>query len=290
MLRIADSSSTVILYDSIFEPASVTKFNRSKNQTIFHDVTNRYDYNQSESRKWFGADSQKEYEDRLKFGWGEGVDKLREIATKEIQPTSLRKKRVRADQGDELDIHAVYRGDLSKAWSKTKRQHKLGGMRSIALVCNLSCNAGEDAKNLFYRGASVLKLAEALSEAGYSVAIYGATASSDVGSTHFKMVQVVEIKAEDHALDTSTLASLIAMPAYKRVKLHGAMLEECDRRNVDAHAGLGSNASDLIVKEIKKLPISDNAFIQPEVNSKESAERWIDSVMSKIEPQQFEGV
>ena len=35
MLRIADNKNTVILYDSIFEPASVTKFNRSKNKDIF---------------------------------------------------------------------------------------------------------------------------------------------------------------------------------------------------------------------------------------------------------------
>ena len=288
MLRIADNKNTVILYDSIFEPASVTKFNRSKNKDIFTNVTDRYGYSLSESRKWFGADSQKQYEDRLIHGWGDGVDKLREIATKEIQPTSLRKKRIRSDQGDELDIHAVYRGDLSRAWSKTKRQHKLGGMRSIALVCNLSCSADEDAKNLFFRGASVLKLTEALSEAGYSVAIYAATGSSGVGDG-FNFVQVVEIKSEDHSLDVSSLASLIAMPAYKRVKLHGAMLEECDRRDVDAHGGLGSNNSRLIAEQIKNLPISENAFIQPEVNSKESAERWIDSVMAQIEPQQFEG-
>ena len=288
MLRIADNKNTVILYDSIFEPASVTKFNRSKNKDIFTNVTDRYGYSLSESRKWFGADSQKQYEDRLIHGWGDGVDKLREIATKEIQPTSLRKKRIRSDQGDELDIHAVYRGDLSRAWSKTKRQHKLGGMRSIALVCNLSCSADEDAKNLFFRGASVLKLTEALSEAGYSVAIYAATGSSGVGDG-FNFVQVVEIKSEDHSLDVSSLASLIAMPAYKRVKLHGAMLEECDRRDVDAHGGLGSNNSSLIAEQIKNLPISENAFIQPEVNSKESAERWIDSVMAQIEPQQFEG-
>ena len=291
MLRIADSRNTVILYDSVFEPAKVksTEFEISRNKEIYDDVTNRYHYKESDAREWFGADSQSQYEDRLIHGWGAGVDKLREIATKEIQPTSLRKKRTRSDQGDELDIHAVYRGDLSKAWSKTKRQHKLGGMRSIALVCNLSCHAGEDAKNLFFRGASVLKLTEALSEAGYSVAIYAATGSSGVGTSDFNFVQVVEIKSEDHALDVSSLASLIAMPAYKRVKLHGAMLEECERRNVAGHSGLGTNASSLIADQIKKLPISENAFVQPEVNSKESAERWIDSVMAQIEPQQFEG-
>ena len=288
MLRIADSRNTVILYDSIFEPAKVTEFEISKNKDIFDEVTNRYHYSGSDARKWFGADSQSQYEDRLVHGWGAGVDQLREIATKEIKPTSLRKKRIRSDQGDELDIHAVYRGDLSRAWSKSKRQHKLGGMRSIALVCNLSCSAGEDAKNLFFRGASVLKLTEALSEAGYSVAIYAATGSSGVGDG-FNFVQVVEIKSEDHALDVSSLASLIAMPAYKRVKLHGAMLEECERRNVAGHYGLGNNNSSLIADQIKNLPISENAFIQPEVNSKESAERWIDLVMAQIEPQQFEG-
>jgi hypothetical protein len=290
MLRIADAKSTVVLYDSIFEPAQSTDFNLTHNKDIFNSVTKRYEYSRSEAQQWFGADSQNQYEDRLKHGWGEGVDKLREIATKEIQPTSLRKKRTRSDQGDELDIHAVYRGDLSRAWSKSKRQHKLGGMRSIALVCNLSCSWKVNASDLFFRGASVLKLCEALCEAGYSVSIYGATGAIKIGrSNEFSMAQFVEIKSEDHALDTSALASLIAMPAYKRVSLHGGMIEEADLRGVQIDGGLGSNSSELIATAIKKLPISENAFIQSEVNSKESAERWIDSVMAQIEPQQFEG-
>ena len=290
MLRIADKKSTVVLYDSVFEPAKSTKFDLSHNKEIFDSVTNRHHYDQSDALRWFGANSQSQYEDRLKHGWGEGVDKLREIATKEIQPTSLRRKRIRGDQGDELDIHAVYRGDLSRAWTKTKRQHKLGGMRSISLVCNLSCNCKANAEDLFFRGASVLKLTEALSEAGYSVAIYGGTGAEKIGDANFKMAQFVEIKAEDHALDVSALASLIAMPAYKRISLHGGMIEEADLRGTRIDSGLGSNSSEFMTQAVKQLPISQNAFIQPEVNSKQSAEAWIDSVMAQIEPQQFEGV
>lgn len=291
MLRIADKKSTVILYDSVFEPNASPKFDNQANEALFNSVTKRYHYAGNDAQRWFGADSQEQYEDRLKHGWGEGVDKLREIATKEIQPTSLRKKRIRGDQGDELDIHAVYRGDLSRAWSKSKRQHKLGGMRSIALVCNLSCAANEDAKKLFYRGASVLKLAEALSEAGYSVSIYGGAGSTDVGNSHshVSLAQFVEIKAEDHALDVSSLASLIAMPAYKRVQFHGGLIVESDLRGMACRDGLGSNSTQTMVDGIKKLPISENAFVQPEINTKESAEAWIDSVMAQIEPQQFDG-
>jgi hypothetical protein len=292
MLRIADKKSTVILYDSVFEPNASPKFDSQANEHLFNSVTKRYSWDKEDSQRWFGADSQAQYEDRLAHGWGEGVDKLREIATKEIQPTSLRKKRVRGDQGDELDIHAVYRGDLSRAWTKSKRQNKLGGMRSIALVCNLSCNAGENASKLFYRGASVLKLAEALSEAGYSVSIYGGAGSCDIGRNNsgVSLAQFVEIKAEDHALDVSSLASLIAMPAYKRVQFHGGLVVESDLRGMECRDGLGSNSTATMVEGIKKLPISENAFVQPEVNTKESAEAWIDSVMAQIEPKQFEEI
>lgn len=291
MLRISDKKSTVVLYDSIFEPNASPKFDSQANENLFDSVTKRHHYSQSDSLRWFGADSQAQYEDRLKHGWGEGVDKLREIATKEIQPTSLRKRRIRADQGDELDIHAIYRGDLSKAWTKTKRQSRSGGIRSVALICNLSCNAGENANKLFYRGASVLKLAEALSEAGYSVAIYGGAGSDDIGrdNSRVSFAQFVEIKAEDQPLDTSSLASLIAMPAYKRIQFHGALVQEADLRGMECRDGLASNSTSVMVEGVKKLPISENAFVQPEVNSKESAERWIDSVMAQIEPQQFEG-
>jgi hypothetical protein len=276
------------LYDSIFEPNASPSFNISSNAKLFDSITKRYNYSSKSSLQWFGAESQYQYEDRLKHGWGEGVDKLREIATKEIQPTSLRKRRFRADQGDELDIHAVYRGDLSKAWTKTKRQKRTGGIRSVALVCNLSCSANEDASKLFYRGASVLKLAEALTEAGYSVAIYGGAGSDHIGKDNsgVSFAQFVEIKAEDQPLDCSALASLIAMPAYKRVQLHGALIQESDLRGMTCREGLACNSTFAFQEGVKKLPISENAFIQPEVNSKYSAEDWIDSVMAQIEPEQ----
>jgi hypothetical protein len=288
MLRIQDKKSTVILYDSLFEAGAMSEFNNDSNRDLHETVMHRYERQGDEAQSWFGAPSQHEFDARLSNGWSEGVDKLRELATKEIQPTSLRRKRIKGDQGDELDIHAIYRGNFSQAWSKTKRMQKLGGSRSVTLVCNLSCAWNVDANELFFRGASVLKLAEALTNSGYNVAIYGADGTDKCSiKENVSITQFVEIKAEDYALDVSSLASLIAMPGYKRTRLHAGVVEECERRGIVSKDALGQANAELLAEAIKVLPISQNAFIQGKVNSKESAEAWIDSVMMTLQPEQF---
>jgi hypothetical protein len=143
------------------------------------------------------------------------------------------------------------------------------------------------AEKLFYRGASVLKLTEALVEAGYNVAIYGSCATKSIDkSQKVHAIQFVEIKSFDAPLDISNLASLVALPAYKRVSFHIGMVEECEKRglNVDGGLGLPQNQN-MLQTGVSMLGLFEDCFIQPNVNSKESAEQWIDEVMSKIEGQ-----
>lgn len=288
MLRIADKTSTVFLYDSIGEiDLKQVPTNIESNTKLFNSIVDRHDYDEYESNRWFGAPSQAEAEKRMRFGWAEGADRLQEIATKQIEFKSLRRRRFKSDQGDELDIHAVYRGDLSTCWTSTKRLNRSGGKRSISLISDISCHAGERSDELFWAGAAVLKLAETLSESGYSVAIYGASGTCKIGDgkTKLEIANFVELKSEDAPLDVSNLASIIAMPAYKRIHIHGAMVKEADDRNFKCDAGLGIPSHELIGESVHKLPIPQNAFVQPKVRNKQQAEEWIDSVLNQIQPQ-----
>jgi hypothetical protein len=172
---------------------------------------------------------------------------------------------------------------LSRAWTKTKKQAKAGTSRSISLICNLSCSHSVTSDKLFWRGASVLKLADVLTQAGYNVSIYGATGTDVHGKS--ELFQFIEIKAEDQPLDISNLASLVAMPGFKRTKFHSGNVYEADRLGDVCPSGLGVplNRFD---KAIAMLPISQNYFTQGDINDKSSAETWIDQVMAKIESQE----
>lgn len=268
-----------VMYDTASEPGSVQ-------MTRPHNVAKRADIMDRESRsehQWLGCDTMDELDRRLRFGWSDGADKLRTIATKEIKPASIRRRRERSDQGDELDMQAVWRGDISRAWTRTRRQTRTGA-RSVSLICNVSCSYAAKADDLFWRGASALKLAEELSLAGYSVAIYAATGSHGMDADYsLGAAQFLEIKAEDAPLDVSSLAAIVAMPGFKRTRMHTGSVEICDREGLDCNNGLGSPRSEYIAKAIPMLPIPQSAFIQPEVNSREEAEAWIDLVLGQIE-------
>lgn len=283
MIEVRSGKNVAVLYESISEVGTGECSREYNNGRVRDSMSGLTGTGKDEAERWLGAPSIDEFEHRLKFGWGEGADRLRDLATKEIDPVSLRRRRYRTDQGDELDIQAVYRGDLSRAWTRTRRETRTGS-RSISIICNLSCSWIEDAKNLFWRGASALKLVEALSQAGYSVAVYGATGTENFcDSGECNLAQFVEIKREDEPLDVSSLAALVAMPGFKRTRFHAGITFAADRIGKDVEEGLGSTCPENIGKMIPLIPIPQNAIIQPEVNSKEQAEEWIDAALAQAQ-------
>ena len=290
MLRIADKKFTSVLYDNLFESSS---YDCTINKVLKGTVTNRHHYSKDESQEWFGFDSQAIAEEKIKFGWAEGVERIQELAIKEINPVSLKRKRVRQSQGDELDIHAVNRGDFGRAWTKTKRMNVNGVKnKNITLFCNLTSSWHLTADMLFYRGASILKITEALTEVGYNVSIYGFSVVDKAGDdkkNNFTFAQLVEIKSLDNPLDLNNLASVIASPAYKRLYLHGGVVDECEIRGIVSRDGLGGTCfGDFeIIQAITSLGcFSDTYFIQPyQIFDQKQAEEWIDSVMEQIEGQ-----
>lgn len=280
-----------ILWDSVTEPeriAPTLKIDANRNHAEQTATGQRYrDHSDSHNADWLGG-TVDQLNERLTRGWPEGVAKLEQIATREINPVSIRRRRVRGDQGDELDMQAVYRGDLARAWTRTRRQSRAGGFRTVTLVCNLSDSAGVEAKELYWRGAAVLKLADALTQAGYGVGIYGAITSRECSADDtVSACQFVEIKATDSPLDLSQLAALTAMPGWFRTRGFAGIVAACDLAGTTYDSGLGKPDHAAVGEYAAMLGLS-NCFIQPKVNSKDAAEKWIDEVMGQIETPELE--
>ena len=148
-------------------------------------------------------------------GWVRGtkmIEKAFESIQCDVRPVLVRRRRVRSDQGDSLDIHAVYRGNLETAWDKCVPRTFQGPQR--VTIVNDALDFGSAAsEKMFWRGAAVCALADKLVRAGYSVRVVsGWKGGLESGQT----VCRVEVKSFTAPLDLATLAAGVALPAFFR--------------------------------------------------------------------------
>lgn len=283
MLRIYDKSNslTAVLWDSVTEPEALLKADGWKLDANKSSGLNHF--SRKADTAWLGVPSVDALRKVLTKGWQAGAERIDKIPLGELpEPTSIRRRRVRADQGDELDMQAVYRGDLSRAWSRTKRQSR-ASVRSVSIVIDLAGNCNVTSEQLFWRGASGLRLADELTKAGYSVAIYGAAGAANVSAEGYENVaQFVEIKAEDSPLDMDRLAALTGLSGFFRTSLFAGIYWSNDQLGKETRSSLGQSDNTLIAKAIKHLPIPQNAIIQPPVKNQTGAEAWLKSVLEQI--------
>lgn len=275
---------TAILWDSVSELERLNDVSTKWNIDHNGNRTTHYWDRDDKGRHWLGVDNVPQLRKTLAEGWPDGVAKLEQIALRDLaSPASVRRRRIRGDQGDEVDMQAVWRGDLSRAWTRTRRQSRTG-VRSITLVIDLCASWNVTADELFWRGASALRLASELLVSGYNVAIYGASGSASIDETNkVDCTQLIEIKGEDSPFDIDRLAALTALPGFFRTHLFGGICFAADHANKRVDEGMGRPRNELIAEGIKLLPVPQNAFIQKDVLTKESAEQWIESVIQQIE-------
>jgi hypothetical protein len=279
MYHVTEKRLTAVLWDSIDEPMQIASTMQQPNNTARAEILRTIERDES----WYGAPSRAVLAERLSQGWPEGVERLMALATREINPTSIRRRRERADQGAELDIHAVYRGDLSRAWTRSRRKAS-SGVRNLSLIVDLAANCDVTADQLFWRGAAALRLTAALTDAGYNVGIFGAASGTNAdteGTVDY--CQIVSIKDPDQPLDMDRLAALTAMPGFFRTSLFTGIVKCCDMADKVAAGSLGYTNQNHLVSGAAMLPIPQDLIVQEPVLDQMSAQEWIDKVVSNME-------
>ena len=130
--------------------------------------------------QWYGSGIKNGIEiDRLgRDGWPKGIKRVGGFANDLTAhpPTGIRRKTRRGWSGQEIDIHAVNAGRLPKSWISRRRQ-RATKYRSISIALDMGINADISESVLFWRGAAVMRTAEALQHAGYNVEIVAFCAS-----------------------------------------------------------------------------------------------------------------
>ena len=287
--KVGKATRVAIMWDSVAEPRQYAEKikDESRRNTAKRYASGEHAQSNGEVNRLLGAPTVSEFFNRLDKGWQDGAERLMKLAVREFSTLSVRRRRVRGDQGDELDMQAVWRGDVSRAWTRTRRQSR-PAMRQVNIVCNLGASWSTSSETLFWRGASALRLAAALSEAGYNVGIYGGEGGDNTGSSvnNLTVAQFVEIKAPDMPLDVSALAAITCMSGFFRTSLFAGIVIGADLAGDTASSSLGQPNHDL-APLAAQVGLTGCIF-QPEVNSQQSAEQWIEKALEQIETPELE--
>jgi hypothetical protein len=234
---------------------------------------------------WYGVENLERVKHLIREGYPEGaakVDSLYEtIAPSLPRAVDFRRRRVRSDQGDSLDIHAVNRGALDKAWETIKRRpHTGSGLVRIAVdICG---NAYVRAEQLQWRGIAALALSRAMSKAGYSVEIVAGQSGANAFSGSKKHGTITcTVKPRYASIDTATLAASLCLPGFFRYLGFASIVRQADDLGLDACLGLGR-----AVKLETLLPVPEKIaqVIVPEtVSDQLSAIEWVNGAVHMLQ-------
>lgn len=217
-------------------------------------------------------------------GWPAGVDKLM-AALDDVEqpesPKSQKRRRVRGDFGDSIDMGRVWAGDLDRAWERCgKREAK--SARTISIVCDVWATWKVTGEALFWRGAATLKLADLLTASGYSVEIIAACVSADVLRNDGREIKpentadLIVIKEASAPLDLGSLAASVCLSGFLRMVCFQAMFTH-EGRVTDPSCGSISTARKAKLVEDHQI---DGLY---DVGSREQARDWISKQIKAIE-------
>ena len=162
-----------------------------------------------DNNTWYGKNRQTG-DDVIKdalLGWKDGFEiaterasMLDEDVAKEYTQlvSKYKRKHVKSDFGDEIDIHKVYQGQIDKAWSKTERfeidvKHKL-----FTLFIDVGGLSSIDAEDTIWRSAVALKITEQLIKAGKAVKIIVGASANDLLIYNRKKVVTTDITVKQY--------------------------------------------------------------------------------------------
>lgn len=275
-----EENLSIIYWDSISEPFD---FELGKNKSAMDSSTEDKEKKDKDDRiKWYGVESYDKVVRCVKYGWPEGAERMSVLSDGiSGMATNFKRKRVRGEFGDELDIHQVMSGRIDKAWSRRERKKRVS-QKNINFIVDIAAPWDVTADALFWRGAAMLKLADILERAGYSVGIHAAIGASDL-SNKLGTAQFVPIKRNGIPLDIQSICSTIALSGYFRAAMFRGLCASCDINNENIRHYFGSPCHKYIHKAKKHFSFLRDAIIQPPIISKEGAEKWIKDTIAKIE-------
>lgn len=181
-------------------------------------------------KNWYGIDTDKPSEviNAIKNGYTQGLESIRKASRDfDIEPIkSVRRRRTRGDQGDDLDMARVYSGNIDTAWTRTQKAYDGSAYgKNITIAVDIGGNCGTGAEAMKWRGAYAAALADKYAEAGYSVELFAYAGVSDICSGKDSGAQfIVKLLDSSETYDIEKLANTISFPGFFRTLIFEAIL------------------------------------------------------------------
>lgn len=236
---------------------------------------------------WFGvtnpdrqrASALAEAQRIMRDGWQEGVEQIEKAMQGLETParaTSIRRRAIWSNQGDALDIHRVYSGQLDTAWRRTQRQQSVkSAVRTIAFQTTRSA---ADSPSLWINtGAAVYKLTDLIQQAGYSVRIIAGDSANAITRTNGACFDFgVTVKAPDSPMEPNALAAMVAHPVMCRGAIYAAEARASCEDGKPCEAGLSIGPWGI------PQDIAEGAIVVPSFNSLKDARTWVEEQIALI--------
>ena len=195
----------------------------------------------------------------------------------------LGRRLVRGMTGDELDVHAVNRGDIGRAWSSRQRAIKRGNS-AVKIVCDIGGNSGTSAESLSWRGVAAIVLHEIMSTARYStelVAAFGVRDYSTSKSNKRLMLISCVVKGRGVSADRGLLAATLTLGGFFRTVGFLAIVKGCDSQGERVDSGLGHHidCESLYPPEDKITTV----FVPSSIDCSEAALTWIKQTVALLQ-------
>ncbi len=260
-IKLYDSVQAIIADDQLVDYDAVHKLDLHRPVRSMHEV-----------------DSVDEIDKRLLTGWPEGERRAREMMRElEIPRTrTTRRRRVRGDFGDHLDIQRVYAGSLDTAWETTRREVELGSAGlHVTLLVNIGCLIHRSIDSLFWRGAAALLIADALEASSRRCEIIAYSWSQGSYRDGSNALTGITLKRFDQPLDTSTLIAatgfvgLVRWYVFRNRTLHTESLPD---------SGLGFTIDKVPPSNLLSLPTTRRVITVNNVYSYQDAQALLSSL------------
>ena len=211
----------------------------------------------------------------MREGWPAGQRKMAGLMdgfdTSELTPMDTRRRLVRGDMGDHLDIGSVYAGRIGTAWTSARRKTAKAPQR-VDILVNVGVAAMQRADVVFWRGACAVALADKLSQAGYMVRI-AVTYVAETTSKESVNIRVT-VKDYDKPLDMATTATVLLPGFFRSLIL----------------AWTAGHAACKVVKPLayhrEIMPADGELLVDLAVRDESSARQWLARSINRINPAQ----
>ena len=249
-------------------------FKNKYNEQLWKGYSNGYHNDQS----WWGIKGGiPAVENAIRNGWSEGLEKARAALDKVEVPRfqSIKRRKMRGDFGDEIDMQSVYSGNLDRAWTRTRRQMSPSrSPKRITIIVDSALSSSVDARNAFWTGAVALRLNDALQESGRNVQIVSTFTCQYPG----EYVNCPTVVLKDYAdpLEPEVIAATLSLAGFARSTMFraAALFEK------DINSSWGFPVHMFIPKQFRES--SDSVFLISDIWSKEAAEKKIAEMVKEI--------